>query len=160
MPAKTRPDNSLEVVEEGRAAKIINHNMMVAQLPKIDTNDARAVEKRMWDYFDLCARNDMRPNVPGFALSLGVDRTTIWRWANGQVHKPPEVVEVLKEAYAFLNAYLEDVGMSGNVNPAAFIFAAKNHFGYKDQTDIVVAPEQKAEISEDALIAEAKLLDD
>ena len=151
----------LTIYEEGKAAKIVTHNMKIAQLPKIDTNNAEAVQKRVWEYFNLCSESDMRPTVPGLALSLGIDRTNLWRWANGMVKsKPPEVVEILKQAYAFLNAFLEDAGMSGNVNPAAFIFAAKNHFGYKDQTDIVVAPEQKAEISEDALIAEAKLLDD
>lgn len=149
-----------EIEEPGVNRKYLEHSLQISTLPMYNSNDPAQVADRVRTYFEICAQNDMKPNVPGLALSLGIERTTLWRWANGQTNKPPEVRAIIQKAYAMLNAYLEDVGMNGKVNPAAFIFAAKNHFGYRDQTDLVVAPETKELPREEVLIEEAKLLDD
>ena len=162
MSAKrTRPDSSPTIREPGENTRFVAHSLSIAQLPPVDCYDPEQITRRLDEYFTLCAQHDMKPNVPGLALAFGVDRTTLWRYANGELKTMSlECVRLYKKAYAFLNAYLEDAGISGKINPAAFIFTAKNHFGYRDQTDVVVAPERKEAPPEEVLIAEAELLDD
>ena len=152
--------NQQTITEPGENARFVGHNLELAQLPVIDPRNPEQVAQRINDYLGICVKNDMKPNVPGLALAFSVDRTTIWRWANGHINLPTECQLLFKKAYSLLNAFLEDAGISGKINPAAYIFSAKNHFGYRDQTDIVVAPETKEAPSEEVLLAEAKLLDD
>ena len=69
-------------LEPGDNTKYINHSMTIMKWKTPDMNDLEAVEKRCFDYFDLCAKNDMKPTFAGFALAFGVDRMTMWRWCN------------------------------------------------------------------------------
>ena len=161
MVSKHRPDKALQIQEPGENTRFVAHGIEVARLPKIDYDDPVQVEKRFWEYLEICCKNDMKPNVPGFALALGTSRQVLWKWANGlSPQKNPEVVAICQRCYSFLNAYLEDAGIGGKINPAAYIFAAKNHFGYQDQTNIIVAPDNREAPPEEVLIAEAQLLDD
>lgn len=77
-----RPKRSEQMqvqTEPGDNARFISHALQISQMPKIDTSNVEQVEARLNEYFQLCAMNDMRPNVPSMALSLGIDRRTLWR---------------------------------------------------------------------------------
>jgi len=159
MPAKTRPDR-LPEVEEGDNRQFLSYSLAVAQLPEINTNDPEQINQRAVEYFSICRDWDMKPSYAGFALALGVDRVTLWRWLNGQVNKPERVRNTLKKYIAILNVQMEDYMQNGKINPVAGIFLMKNNMGYRDQQDVVVAPERKEAPPEEVLIAEAELLDD
>lgn len=88
-------------------------------------NDLEAVEKRCFDYFDLCAKNDMKPTFAGFALAFGVDRMTMWRWCNNQPRSrdlSDSVRDTIKKARDLINAQMEDFMQNGKINPVAGIF--------------------------------------
>lgn len=155
-----KSDQMLPQVEAGENTKFLNHSLEIFNLPKIDTNDVVQVNQRINDYFTICARNDMKPNVPGLALSLGVDRKTLWTWKTDQVNKPQEVRNSVKNAYAIINSMLEDWMQNGKINPVSAIFIAKNNYEYQDKTEVVVTPNQPLGAESDQKTLEQKYTDD
>ena len=141
MPAKTRPDSTVQP-EPGQNSKYLMHNMAMWGWDKPDMTDAEAVNKRIYDYFNLCVADDMKPSVEGLSLAFGVTRKTIWAWVNGidSKHMPDEVRDTLKKAYTALNAQMADYMQNGALNPVTGIFFMKNHFGYEDKTEVIVQP--------------------
>ena len=98
------------------------------------------VKERIGQYFEICAEDDMKPSVAGMALAFGVHRKTLWAWANGidSAYLPPASRDLIKKAYQFLNAQMEDYAQNGKVNPVTAIFLMKNHFGYADKQEVVL----------------------
>lgn len=140
---RTRPDrtDALTVhTEPGEMGTMMANMLALYQLPPIDSDDPRQVEQRITDYFNFCAERDMKPSVASMAMSLGVDRRTMWNWQVGNTHKTKEVRDIIKRAYNMLNAMIEEYMQNGKINPIAGIFFLKNHFGYDDKTEVVVTP--------------------
>jgi len=156
-----RPLRSLQEkpqFEDGDNTKYITHSLELANLPNIDTNNPTQVNQRVTEYFTICARNDMKPSVASLALAFGVERTTLWKWANGvEINKCAEVRNSIKKAYAIINAQMEDLMQSGKINPVSGIFLMKNNMGYHDNQEIVVTPNVETP-QNDTLIDESKLL--
>lgn len=161
---QVRPNSSANrklQMQPGENTKYNEHALEIMSLPKIDTKDANAIRERSLQYFQICAKNDMKPSVAGYSLSLGVGRKTLWEWMNrGADHRPPEVLEELQMFYNVLNMQMEDYMQNGKINPVSGIFLMKNNLGYKDQQDVVITPNRAEEVSPDTLIEESNLLND
>ena len=117
--------------------------LKIAEMDACDLHEPSQVKQRVHDYFQICADNDMKPTVSALALSLGTDRRRLWEIANnteGQLHIPDESKVYIKKAYAILDVLWNDYMQNGKINPVSGIFLAKNHFGYKDQTEYVLTP--------------------
>ena len=99
------------------------------------------VEQRIDDYFRFCAEKSMRPGVEGMALSLGVDRTTLYRWKKGNGCSQ-EREHIIQRAMQYIYAFVESLGLSGGINPAAFIWISKNWMSYKDSGFSEAIPEE------------------
>lgn len=126
-----------------------------------DKNNPEEVASRIMDYFTICANHGFRPAVASLALSLGIDRVTLFTWINGSGGvKNPDVINTLKKAYAIINAGYEDMMNSGKINPVSGIFLMKNNLGYRDQTDHVVTARQDQQETEESLVNRAGLLTD
>ena len=133
----------------GEMSKMIKQAMTISHWEPIDTNDADQVAERIDKYHQFCFENDMKPDMPGLALSLGVDRKTVWAWENGvDSNKPLAVRNVLKRARAINELLMSNMMTEGKVNPVVGIFLLKNSHGYKDQQDVVITPNNPLE-SED-----------
>lgn len=143
---KKRPDRTeaLSVhTEAGEMGQMIQNAMAIYNLPAIDTNDNAQVSQRIGEYFQICAERGMKPSVSGMAMALGVDRRRLWEWVNGAgPGKPKEVTDTIKRAYQILNFMIEEYMQNGKINPVSGIFLMKNNFGYRDQTEVVVTPNQ------------------
>ena len=151
--------NQQPQLEPGDNRKYLSNALEIAALPPIDTNNVTEVENRISEYFAICIKNDMKPNMPGMALSLGVDRTTLWKWTNGvEINKPEVVRNTLKKAVNLLNIQMEDYMQNGKINPVSGIFLMKNNMGYQDKQEVVVTPNQVNEVSENSLLEESNLL--
>ena len=157
---RRRPDlaekNSVHL-EPGENTKYIRHNFTVMKWEKPDMTDNNAVEDRVNQYFSLCMENDVKPSVEGMALAFGVERKTVWRWVNGLESKsiPEEVRNTIKKAYGLLNTLMSDYMQNGKINPVSGIFLMKNNMGYKDETDIIISPNQPlGEIQQADVIAD------
>ena len=164
---RQRPDCTVQA-EPGDNTRYINHNMMLYKLKPISFETPEEVESRTAEYFDICAMNDMKPSVAGYALALGVSRKVLWEYVSGRIVKPDGVRNSLKRAYDFLNAQMEDYMQNGKIQTIAGIFLMKNSFGYTDKQEIEVAarqpdaetPDQIAQKVADAIPADFTVLDD
>jgi hypothetical protein len=130
--------------EPGDNTKFLNHALLVANMPPIDTTDVVQVEQRIFDYFKLCAENDVKPTAAGFCMAIGVSKVTIHNWRNG-IYREDTHQAVICRGYDILDALWQDYMMNGKINPVSGIFLGKNLFGYADKQDIVVTPNTQAE---------------
>ena len=141
---RNRPDLAnfgQEYIEPGDNARYIAFNMKFWNLPKLDFTDIPAVQKRIDMYFQMCFEEDMKPGVAGLAYSLGVNRRTLWEWkTGGRRESTPELADTIKKAYAFLELLWEQYMQNGKISPPNGIFLGKNNFDYRDETQIVVTP--------------------
>lgn len=128
----------------------------------MDEAQSRVMFQIMGMYFALCAQDDMKPSVAGMALAFGVDRKTIWAWANGVDSKtlPAESRNLIKKAYQLLNAQMESYMQNGKINPVAGIFLMKNNMGYADKQEVVLTPNQQLGDQVPAEDLEKKYLED
>ena len=162
---RTRPDRkeALSVhTEPGDNRKYLEHSMVMLDWPDVNVREPEQVKERMGMYFALCAQDDMKPSVAGMALAFGVDRTTLWKWANGVDSKtlPPESRNLVKKAYQLLNAQMENYMQNGKINPVAGIFLMKNNMGYADKQEVVLTPNQQLGDQVPAEDLEKKYLED
>lgn len=162
-PRKIRYDNSFETsMTEVDRGRIVKHNLELWRLGKLkDRNNVNEVRDRVETYFYICSKNNVMPTVAGFALALGIDRTTLWLWLDNKtgVIKNPEVLDALKEVYSMINAQYEALLTEGKGIPASSFFLMKNNYGYKDVQDHVVIAQQAEEPDTGEIAARAGLLD-
>lgn len=133
-----RPDRMANV-SPGDMGKYMGNALEIYSLPPVDVTDAKAVDIRIGEYFNIVAKNGMKPSVAGMALALGVDRRRLWEMAQRET-KGKDVSDAIKKGYLILNQLMEDYMQNGQINPVAGIFLMKNNFGYKDQQEMVLTP--------------------
>lgn len=122
----------------GDNARYLRFIMEARTWPKIDTGDPEQLSDRINMYFEYCAKNDMKPTVSGLASAIGVSRIALWKWKAG-VNRPQNYA-IIEDAYNRLEELWEMYMMNGKISPPNGIFLGKNHFGYKDVQDLIVAP--------------------
>ena len=125
-------------LERGYNTELTTKLLELYRLPRVRNEDE--LEERLDYYFQWCSANDMKPSVATMALACGVDRRTMWKWETGQEGSTPRKRDLVKKAKALLNGILEDYMLNGKVNPVTGIFLSKNHFGYRDQQEVVLTP--------------------
>ena len=141
-----RPDLSKKMsvqTNSGDNTRYLDHNMQVSDLANepVDMTSPEEVQKRILAYFELCTKNDVKPNVAALALAFGVTRKCLWEWVNGITKSiTPSVRSVLERAYQILNAQMEDYMQNGKIHPVAGIFLMKNNMGYEDKKEVSVVP--------------------
>lgn len=159
VAAKTkqkRPEKKAQMsvqTDPGDNTKYLGHNIQIASLPAIDTSDEKQVENRIFEYFNICSVNDMKPSMAGLALAIGVSRNTLWQWSVGNVRSDTHL-NLIKKAVQMLDAQMVDYMQNGKINPVSGIFLMKNNFGYKDQQEVVVTP--TAPLGEQASVEELR----
>lgn len=83
--------------EQGDNRKYILHSLRLADLPKVNMSNTEEMTQRVFDYFAICAENDMKPSVAGLALAMDIERTYLWELRAGRKGKNPDVANVLKK---------------------------------------------------------------
>lgn len=144
--------------EPGDKARKVEHNLRVARLPIIDLRNPQKIYKRTEEYFELCQEDDVNPTVAGYALSLGIDRMTLYRWLKGDTTKPPEVMRAVEWGMSILNAQMEESIMDGKGNVVGQIFLTKNNFADYTDTREVIVQKQAPELTAEQLIKAASKL--
>lgn len=140
---RNRPDLAnfgAENTEPGDNSRYLRYAMASWELPPIDISDPKQVENRIIEYFSFCVENDRKPNTVGMANWLGINKDTLNTWKNGEYRASTHSV-VIKKAVNVLEELWVDYMQNGKVNPASGIFLGKNMFGYKDNQDITIRPE-------------------
>ena len=89
------------------------------------------LEMRIDAYFKFCEEFSMLPDIEGLALAVGVHRTTVFRWKNGQGCSQLWQNQVVM-AYQLIDAAIAEAGNSGTISPVWAIWKQKNISGYRD----------------------------
>lgn len=141
---RKRPDRTealTPVYEKGEMAQMITDALALSKMGKVDMHDPDAVERRVDEAFMYMIEHDMKPTIESIALAFGTNRTTMWRWKEGVETDIPEGSRnAIKRAYTLTNQLLTQTMINGKINPIPAIFLLKNNHGYRDQTDVVVTP--------------------
>lgn len=127
--------------QPGEISRMMSNTMTVANWPDIDTDDPDQVINRIAQYQQFCIDNDVKPDLSGMALALGVTRKTLWCWENGvDSNKPQSVRNALKKGRAINENILVTMMQNGKINPIPALFLLKNNHDYRDQQDLVITP--------------------
>lgn len=120
---------------------MISNAMGLANMGDIDMYDPDQVERRVMEYMQYMIEHDMKPTVESMALAFNTNRTQLWRWKEGvESNLPERSRNAIKKGYSLMNQLLTQTMADGKINPVAAIFLLKNNHAYKDQTDVVVTP--------------------
>lgn len=110
-------------------------------------------EERVWEYFEEIAASGDKPSMETFALAMGVTRQAIWMWSAGKRQQNSRRQEIIDSALLALQAMDAQLVLNKKIPESTYIFRAKNFWGMKDQTEMVLTPNNPlgAEVSEDEL---------
>lgn len=125
--------------EPGENSKFIRFALSSWNLPPIDISDPKQVEQRIGEYFQHCAENDRRPQVVGMCNWLGITRSTLNTWLNGE-YRSSTHSDIIKKAYSFLEEMWAESMLTNRLNPATGCFIGKNWYQYSDTQQILVSP--------------------
>lgn len=126
------PNAQSPALKNGEMGEAVRAELEIATWDKIDTSNPAEVERQVKRYMEWCIERDMRPHVEGLALALKVTRQTLWNWSR-EGNKRAEVILWAKQILSSLH---EEWGLTGKLNPVTYIFLAKNHFGYLDDSTL------------------------
>lgn len=108
--------------------------------------------ERLDEFFETLIEAGEIPTVEKLAMALGVSRQQIWNWETGKMGSTARqaMIQGAKEYIAAMDAELVS---RGKIPVVSYIFRAKNFFGMRDQTDVVVTPNNPigAEVPEEEL---------
>ena len=136
-----RSEDYLPQYEPGDMSRMITDAVNLSSFGPVDMHDADAISHRVSDFLNYCIQHDMKPTVESMALAFNTNRTQLWRWKEGVDSSLPEACRnAIKKGYSIMNQLLTQTMADGKINPVAAIFLMKNNHGYKDQTDVVVTP--------------------
>ena len=145
-------------LEAGDRTKKVEHNLRVARLPIIDTTSGEKVQKRLNEYFEMCIEDDVFATVAGLASALGISRQALYRWLNGDIRKPTDVMMAVEWGMGIINAQTEESLMDGKGNVVGQIFLTKNNFpDYTDTREVVMTNTTPVITAEELLKRAAKL---
>lgn len=145
--------------EPGEISKMLGQAMTISHWPAIDTDNADQVADRIDQYHRFCFDNDIKPDMSGMALAIGVSRTTLWKWENGvESNKPQAVRNTLKKGREINEYLMTQLMQNGKLNPVTAIFLLKNNHGFRDQQDVVITPNSPLD-QMDAESARKRLMD-
>jgi hypothetical protein len=123
------PSNQLNNLEKGVSS--ITVRCLKELSAKGKPTNTTELKKRIDSYFEFCANEDFRPGIESLCLSLGVTRTTLWNWCK-QKGCDEEWAEECQKAKQFILTFLEQISLTGKINPASSIFYLKNWGAYSD----------------------------
>jgi len=135
LPANSPRATSL--MREEKNQKILGCIMDLGKLPKIDMQDPKAVQKRIWEYYEFCHENSLPLEINTFAVALGITRGAIDRYISGKINAH-STAPLLAEAKQMIEAHTESALDQDAINMAYGIFKSKALFGYQENSTITV----------------------
>ena len=143
----------------GEVSTMMTHAYEMSHWPPFDSDDPQQVIDRIDMFHRYCIANDVKPDMAGLALAMGVSRKTLWCWENGvDSNKPQAVRNALKRGRDTNEFILSQMMQMGKINPIPAIFLLKNNHEYKDQQDVVITPNTPLQQLDDSE-AQQKILD-
>lgn len=127
------PQEQLTEMNPVKVKAIIHSLRELYDMGKPETNSE--LKQRIDMFFQFCEDSNIRPGVQALCTALHIGRTTLFRWSNGE-DCDRERQEIISMAKSFIDSFLEQVTLSGQVSPPVGIFLLKNWCSYKDTVSI------------------------
>ena len=127
------PQGQLTEMNPVKVKAIIHSLRELYDMGKPETN--LELKERIDMFFQFCEDSNIRPGVQALCTALHISRTTLFRWSNGE-DCDGERREIVSMAKSFIDSFLEQVTLSGQVSPPVGIFLLKNWCNYKDTIGI------------------------
>lgn len=103
--------------------------------------DLSTAKQRTQEYFLSCAERQFVPTMEGWAIALGIGRTALYKWLNGEnLHQSKEFNEFILMTRDAIMSVMSQSAFNKNVDTVWSIFYGKNYYGMSDRTEITVAP--------------------
>lgn len=132
--------NAVDKDKMSHNANSIIHAKRLSDLPKIPLSDPELIRERVDWYFQLCATDGIRPNLPGFALAFGLTRTGLIN-AMSDRRMPRECADELGRGIAILDEIMSSLTLDGKLMPVAAIYLMNNWLGYKNASEVTTRTE-------------------
>ena len=118
--------------------KQITGNILYWYKRDIVKTDEECAE-RLDEFFKHINETGEIPTVEKMCLALGTTRKVVWDWETGKTHggRRASMIQKAKEILAAIDAELVS---HGKIPQVTYIFRSKNFFGMRDQTDVVITP--------------------
>lgn len=152
---KKRKSNAPQIIDESNIAPSEISSMLRSVYrwygrPLVRTDEECA--ERLNEFFQVISEAGELPTVEKMALALGTTHSSIWDWENGRSCSAARQA-MIKQAKELLAAMDAELVSRNKIPQVTYIFRAKNFFGMKDQTDVIVTPNNPigAEVPEDEL---------
>lgn len=123
------PQGQLSEMNPAKVQAITHSLRELYDMGKPETN--LELKQRINMFFEFCENSSIRPGVQTVCTALHISRTTFFRWSNGE-DCDKERQEIIGAAKSFIDSFLEQVTLSGQVSPPVGIFLLKNWCSYKD----------------------------
>lgn len=123
------PQGQLAELNPAKVKAIIHSLRELYDMGKPETNSE--LKERIDMFFQFCEDSNVRPGIQVLCTALHVSRTTLFRWSNGE-DCDRERQEIIGMAKSFIDSFLEQVTLSGQVSPPVGIFLLKNWCSYRD----------------------------
>lgn len=163
--AGSKPSDKSPIIQDANPDLEVGYNtrrimFMQAILPTepLDYNDVAEMERRFNRYLQLCAEWDMKIGNQAAYAAIGIDKGTAWEWENRNLGNPART-DFIKKVRQFCAMYREGLMEDGKVNPVTGIFWQKNYDGMKDQTEMVLTPNNPLGEQKDMKALEQKYLE-
>ena len=132
------------------STKIVNNsinNLLVSlSQPRCNKTDLDEIRSRTVDFLQRCADSQCIPLIEDWAVALGVNRATLYRWFDNP--GTPEIGEFLERVRTSIYAANAQAAYQSTINPVSWIFYAKNSLGMSDKTEISVSANNRMDDTE------------
>lgn len=133
--------NKKEAAKNKAKKNALELNIKALTLPQIDPTKIEEVMERTMAYLQECVEKDIKPGTAGLCAWLGIPRQTWYTWCAGRARAETHYNFCVR-VMGVLDATLENYAQNGQINPVTAMWTQKNHFGYKDVSEVVVEPKK------------------
>jgi len=129
---------SIEHTYTGEVSKIgmiVNNSARYFNTKPVQSDDETA--ERLNTFFQECSTYDNFPTVEKMALCLGIDRTTLWRWSEGEGVSATRC-NMIKKAREMMAAIDGELAAKRQIPESTYIFRSKNFHGMRDVQDHII----------------------
>ena len=119
--------------------------------PKVQRDDLDTMQERAIEYMERKAAEKRLPTIEGLAAWFGISRRTLTKWRDDLTNEATyEFLNIVSEIFSAMWA---ESAQTGSTNSLAWIFYAKNHFGYIDKNvvDVTGRMDVQEQPDEDAI---------
>lgn len=93
------------------------------------------VEKRVDEYFEICAKTCQLPSIKALALYLGVPYKVVKKYIDDPTSRYNNVLVMARD---YCHVIVENGALNNKVNPATYMFTAANYYDMKNTQSVEI----------------------